>query len=690
MTKLFLALACATALSVSDDAADRSEAAGDWFAVLQRIETEAGIPLRASTTLDTGLRGAASPARMTLAGLDVFYADPMSLPVAARRITNALVACRGNAVELSHHAFTLIGSPAGGYGPPVRGSISGASAIAPAAEIEQTLNLLGRSTAQGGIGLNLSPEDRKAWRQLDPNVSRLTLSLLLSCANVLPAIDGFVDRSAIAAEATLPLDAATGETASRLGTPWETRDLSEPLPCRSFEFAEWRLLAYGTRLLLEGMNAAVKSYGEVAAGTAIVPGGVRFDCELGPIGVFGAGDDSVSGDYFLVVDLGGDDRYEGRVASSLGLTRPLGLLIDLGGNDVYGSFELQNAPACGVLGVGALWDLAGDDVYRCGGSGIASALGGAAVLIDSNGNDTYESRGRNSQGAATAGIALLIDDGGDDLYESADRSQGFGATLGSGLLIDLQGRDRYVGAAATGESKRPANFVQGAGVGLWHEAADGVNLGGGIGVLLDAAGNDSYSAGSFAQGAAYYRGFGICSDLAGADEYEARSYSRGAAAHYGLAVFCDGAGDDRYDLGAAPNHPVQSLGHGHDLSAGFFIDAGGDDKYMLGSRCAGSAELEAVGVFWEAGGDDSYDIAVSKDSGRTCLGRANSLAGISTGFRPYQATTLWSIAVFIDTQGVDSYKNAKLKDGEVVLKREGPNLLGIAVDTELGPGILSE
>jgi hypothetical protein len=443
------------------------------------------------------------------------------------------------------------------------------------------------------------------------------------------------------------------------------------------------------------MTEAVHASGPAARGATVESGSLRFASELGGIGILGNGNDDVDDDFFLVVDTGGDDRYRGRVASSLGLDRPLGLLVDLGGNDVYGDGATGLSPACGLLGAGVLWDLAGDDVYLAGGRGIAHAICGAGILVDAAGNDVYEGHGAGTQGAATGGVALLIDLAGDDRYRSADRSQGFGGTLGVGLLIDLEGDDSYAGLGDEDGNDRPANFVQGAGLGLWNEASDGVNLGGGIGMLVDANGEDTYVAASFSQGAAYYRALGVLADLAGRDSYDARSHSQGAAVHYALAAFRDGGGDDRYGSGPDREPPVQSLGHGRDVSAGFFIEEGGDDEYLLGDRCAGSGELHALGFFWEIAGRDRYrGPAVTVD--RSCCGTARAVGGMSTGFRPYEPARLNCTGIFFDAAGDDIYGDRDTPgarpgvfpgNGTTDVERDGRGLLGIALDAadDAGP-----
>src|SRR5204862_5417637 len=61
--------------------------------------------------------------------------------------------------------------------------------------------------------------------------------------------------------------------------------------------------------------------------------------DLGHVIVGGSGPNGYRGDAALVIDLGGDDRYYRRVGSGHGLAQPVGVSIDLDGDDLYTATE---------------------------------------------------------------------------------------------------------------------------------------------------------------------------------------------------------------------------------------------------------------------------------------------------------------------------------------------------------------
>ena len=84
---------------------------------------------------------------------------------------------------------------------------------------------------------------------------------------------------------------------------------------------------------------------------------------------------------------------------------PISLVIDCAGNDAYESTH-DGAQGFGLLGVGVLVDVAGDDTYL--GQRWAQGAGflGLGILIDDGGSDRYRSEGL-SQGTALFGAAAL-------------------------------------------------------------------------------------------------------------------------------------------------------------------------------------------------------------------------------------------------------------------------------------------
>ncbi|MFQ5655791.1 MAG: PDZ domain-containing protein, partial [Planctomycetota bacterium] len=152
----------------------------------------------------------------------------------------------------------------------------------------------------------------------------------------------------------------------------------------------------------------------------------------------------------ILIDLGGDDFYGNAAGATVDEERgsrewrrhgPVSLLVEVGGDDAYESTH-DGTQGTGILGLGILADLRGDDTY----------IGG-----------------RWAQGSGFLGIGVLLDASGDDVYRCHALSQG-AALFGAGLLLDLEGNDRYEG----------------------HRLAQAVGMPGGAGILLDAIGADSY------------------------------------------------------------------------------------------------------------------------------------------------------------------------------------------------------
>lgn len=160
----------------------------------------------------------------------------------------------------------------------------------------------------------------------------------------------------------------------------------------------------------------------------------------------------------LTVDLGGDDTYYGRAGGANGLPTQLGgdgvpvsVVIDLGGNDHYeGPTVCQGA---GDSAIGILIDTEGNDRYVGGAGGICQGSGrfaGVGVMIDEAGSD-YRSSGTQSQGAAFfRGIGIMVDLAGSDENWATSASQGFAwggygvsDQRSVGIHVDYGGNDFY-------------------------------------------------------------------------------------------------------------------------------------------------------------------------------------------------------------------------------------------------------
>ncbi|MCC6747225.1 MAG: hypothetical protein IT371_06160 [Deltaproteobacteria bacterium] len=257
----------------------------------------------------------------------------------------------------------------------------------------------------------------------------------------------------------------------------------------------------------------------------------------------------------LLLDGGGNDRYEGYSAmQGAAYVKGVGLLADLGGNDryvaqtgdlyveekkrlpgddpIYGHGNNQGAawgrradyPIDGLEngvhssgGAGVLFDLAGDDVYRCGsfcqGTGYWFGVG---ALLDEAGNDRYDGRIYTAGSAVHFGLGIFHDAAGDDAYGTElpliGLSHGFAHDLSIGWHTDAGGKDTYRGA--------------------WQCFGTGSNQS--LGVLVNGGGADDYQSTN-------YLGFGMATALLKNVESTSPRHALRTT-----GIFVDAAGADAY------------------------------------------------------------------------------------------------------------------------------------------------
>ncbi|MBN2325822.1 MAG: hypothetical protein JXR73_01620, partial [Candidatus Omnitrophica bacterium] len=180
---------------------------------------------------------------------------------------------------------------------------------------------------------------------------------------------------------------------------------------------------------------------------------------------------------------------------------------------------------------------------------------------------------------------------------------------------------------------------QGFGSGRFGPHLDGRSLPGGIGILLDEAGNDVYEAGVFAQGAGYGFGMGMLADLAGRDVYRAAWYAMGASAHQGCGFFLEREGDDSYEV----SH-YMAAGAATDYSLSVFCDCRGEDVYQARNASLGYSLTNSFALFIDQEGDDQYCLFDG-------LGAGAAQNEMSRSFRG-----LWpTFGFFLDLSGTDQY-----------------------------------
>ncbi len=332
-------------------------------------------------------------------------------------------------------------------------------------------------------------------------------------------------------------------------------------------------------------------------------GAVLFEAvtPAGKVIVGGQGLNIYQEDAALILDLGGDDLY----LNNAGGTRPgmpVSMVIDWGGNDLYLTKE-NFSQGSGVLGGGFLLDLSGNDYfYALDGSQGAGFLG-VGLLYHGTGDSIYNARSF-SQGVGQIGIGLIWNKNGDTRYLCSEAGQGLGIMRGAGILIDQSGNDYYQLGGLQPDFRDPLRSTlsmgQGFGKGLMPEKGK-YGTSGGIGILIDESGDDTYSSDYFAQGASYYYGVGLLNDLSGNDRYISGRYAQGAGIHSSVGVFIDQGGDDFYyaSFGVAQ-------GVGHDFGVGYFEDKQGNDHYFGGILVQGAATRGGIGALIDTRGNDRY------------------------------------------------------------------------------------
>jgi len=377
--------------------------------------------------------------------------------------------------------------------------------------------------------------------------------------------------------------------------------------------------------------------------------------KLGMIGIGGTGNDTYEGNYILIIDLGGNDKYIlEETNKNLSLLTPIKIIADLSGNDTYigGDYSLGGA----YFGINLLFDYSGDDNYTGGNISLGSANFGVGILHDFEGNDTYT--GKNlSQGAAAFGIGILYDKSGNDVYNSHSYSQGFGFTAGIGILADKKGNDNYLSSSISKDalrySDRFLSFCQGAALGYRPLAS------GGLGLLFDYDGNDNYTADIYAQGTGYWYSCGGIVDYSGNDRYQAHQYAQGSGVHFAFGSLIDLKGSDIFTAGSV------SQGCGHDFAYGALFSLSGNDRYSADGLSLGGGNANAISLFLDRAGDDSYMV----------VNKSNSM-----GYSDFRRS-MGMIGVFIDSHGTDSYCDT-LKNNQVNHK----STYGLCLDISLPTG----
>ena len=319
-------------------------------------------------------------------------------------------------------------------------------------------------------------------------------------------------------------------------------------------------------------------------------------------GVFGVG---------LLIDHGGADSYAGYNQCQGFADFGFGLLLDLGnGDDEYETWQKSQGYG-GPRGVGWLVDEGGNDSYLAIEEPIIMDWAGEGTNWSGSQGFGFGVRdGFFTPGAPifSGGLGALFDLAGDDLFQCAVMCQGFGYAFGTGLFYDREGHDehlvthKYALGSAThwavglyidgGGDDRYTNNGDDECIGLGYDASVAFHIDRGDG-------DDVYTlenAGDFVLGMSRIPALGVLINEGGDDEYHVPGGGSRAIGR----TFTQGGNRDGY-LGTV-------------VSLGMFLDLGGTgDLYDIEREGLenGSTWIQAdpQGDDW----DTSYDFGYGFD-----------------------------------------------------------------------------
>jgi hypothetical protein len=242
------------------------------------------------------------------------------------------------------------------------------------------------------------------------------------------------------------------------------------------------------------------------------------------------------------------------------------------------------------------------------------------LLYHGGGRNVFQARSF-SQGVGQMGVGALLGEGGHNDYTCLHGGQALGLFGGAGLLNTREGRNIFRLGGLKPDFRDPlkstVSMGQGFGYGL---RADGDKMGvpGGIGVLINEKGNDTFIADYFAQGSAYYYGVGILDNRGGRNNYMAGRYAQGAGIHTAVGILLNRGGMSDYFASVGV-----SQGMGHDYGVGFLRDDEGGSDYRGGVLVQGAATRGGLGILADLGkkgrfGSVAYGEGSAKD--HDCLG----------------------------------------------------------------------
>jgi len=264
---------------------------------------------------------------------------------------------------------------------------------------------------------------------------------------------------------------------------------------------------------------------------------ITWRSPLGKIILAGSGDNIYRerdlNDVFLLVDLGGNNRYESPAASAK--EGEIKIVIDLGENVTVLSTSSVSSAGSGVFGIGImiLDNPRGQKLFRTQSFSQGFGLCGVGLLaVKSSGS--YISN-RYSQGSAIFGVGIFSNPEGSNSYYRANLySQGVGFTKGIGIFRHQGSSSTFLAGLVQPDPREPlgsTSLCQGVGYGPRAFA------GGGIGLCVLKGNHLNVESSYFAQGAGYWHAAGSFMIEGDSNTIKARRYDQGSGVHQAIGSF---------------------------------------------------------------------------------------------------------------------------------------------------------
>ena len=505
---------------------------------------------------------------------------------------------------------------------------------------------------------------QKQLEGVDPDLQKLVASLLLNVVDAwtwrklaIRNVDGEKLR------AVFNMRDFHGHSGDGQTYPWQVDDVVKDLDEQSLYYAAQKAVQAAHDAARQ-LKALVDAAPDKHSGLS-----VNFVTPLGRIVLSGTTDDTHRyTDAAILIDLGGNDTYLGSVGATASLEVPVSIAIDLAGDDQYRcDQESVITQGAGIFGAGILMDLDGNDSYEAKKGAQGYGLFGLGLLADYRGDDKY-TLGYSGQGAAYFGIGLNLDAEGNDTFYLFGDGQGFGGTGGVGILANVSGDDSYTAEPLAEKAGRPdyhsqnkvaVSQAQGCGAGMRADGSHGHAWAGGLGALLDIEGNDKYEAGNWSIGTGYWFATGIVYDGSGNDVYRSVYFTQASGAHFCIGAIIDEGGDDKHIL-----HETAGAGiaFGWDFTVALLIDKGGNDYYEAHRISIANAQIRSNALLVDIGGDDTY-VLLPGQQGFGAATFMKSYGSLSYQYGPYSHYAN-SFATLLDIGGSDKYLEKNLKTGE--------------------------